>query len=401
MIGINWYKIKMKQLNIDEYNLKVIELQNSGLPKVKKMKCDILSMHYSYSILSLPNYKEIKIYNEEGLFRFGCYPGKGTQKVKITGRKGFLALDRRFEYKFGKSITDAFSGIEYKDFYVAINKCIPAPVNFCSEISSGKIIDGCWGADISSAYPFHLSKSMPTLHGSKFLPGRVEPTEEYPFAFYIKSHHFKVLYEFDTRDFKNEFTFYPNFFDKLSKWIHYENISDEEEQTILCKKSIYSFKEIVEKLYKGRNKHPIYKDYLNVSTGYFAISTNPILAHLLAVIRGRQVKYMLDLAHSLVNENNIPILIATDAIMWKGKESAFATDIKSLGAFVYKEKNCKIALKGVRSYQILRENGEMHTVLSGQKTEEEKEKMIFGDIFNEKGVELSHYVMENDLIKKL
>ena len=43
----------------------------------------------------------------------------------------------------------------------------------------------------------------------------------------------------------------------------------------------------------------------------------------------------------------------------------------------------------------------MHTVLSGQKTEEEKEKMIFGDIFKEKGVELSHYVMENDLIKKL
>ena len=426
---VNWFKIKGKLVSLNDYN-KIIKIARSvpGLIELNKSRTDPLALGVSIAFENTSTWNEIRLSVEEGFFRFLFKPNSNCEDIltnvedikgllnaykgfkdlntkaadnnaAMSGRKAYMAVNRRFKQAYNKSIEEVFSGNQYKELYKEIKNCIPSPVNFCDELAMGKILNGVSSADISSAYPYQLSQDMPTLHGCIFQPGRIKPDEQYPFAFYIKSHHMAIYNEFDTSEFAQYHYIYPSYYDSLAKWQPDDNIKEDEEITILCKRSDYSFEEIVKKLYNGRNKHPKYKDYLNLCTGYFALNKNPILSHLLAVIRARHAMRMFKLYDLLFEEGMTPIMICTDAIIWQGGKSKYSTDIKKLGAFVNKFENAEIAVGGVKKYQI-KLGDDMLTMWAGNKN---KDLAEFGDVLSDEAV-LEEYeymrLKDNTLIYK-
>lgn len=154
-----------------------------------------------------------------------------------------------------------------------------------------------------------------------------------------------------------------------------------QDETLLCKASIYNLGHIMQRLYNERDEHPENKKIMNAAVGMFHCRANPKLAHVAAVIIGRCVHDMcIKYARILNREHNHIYLISTDSIMWSGKPSKATTDTKSLGAFVSEEKNIRFCIRGANCYQYEREDGTVITRYSGQSMADRSELKL-GDIF--------------------
>lgn len=301
-----------------------------------------------------------------------------TSIVKhLTGKKAYDILDDRFQKEYGDDVSlfTAFSGMKYKEVYTAIKENIPKPVCSMEPKAYGKIFEGCYKIDISSAYPNEASKTLPTFHDYKKVKGKAMPTKEYPFAFYLKSHHMSVLNEFSTWEWKNYKRFYT-LYDQMFK-----DVEDSEEETILCKVSEYPLGDIFQDLYVKKQKgDPDAKLAMNAAIGWFQKKTCPRLSHLSAVIIGRCCDRILKMAKHIETEGNRVLIIMTDAILWKGKLIANIPSQKYLGAFTYEYRNISFYGLGPKAYQVKDEFGNVTTKYSGMKNGTEKEQLQFGQL---------------------
>lgn len=373
---VNWLLIKPKILTIPQWNEKVKELNSMHLKKRTKNITKLINLCGTVRYIEGKNYLEAQVVTDNK-YKYRCYFTLGNaanrelERLKLTGYKSYQFINSRFKRKYGMTLFSAFSGQEYKELFLAIKKCIPAPMNWVNPAAVGACISNVYIADESSSYPSKLSGALPTLHGFKKIPGRSEPDEDYPFAFYLNSGAMKIFNELEMPGAKVD-----------------------EEITILCKKSEYSLKEIMQRIYKRRNEKPEYKAYMNLCIGYFQNNKYPFMSHISAVVLARCVKVMNDRLAYLDKEGLIPILCNTDSISWTGGPSSLTVTEKSLGAFVIQHENCQMAIKGVKSYQILDHN-EVTTVFSGIKREI-SEKFKFGDIFTYEGSEEKIKVIDDD-----
>ena len=295
-----------------------------------------------------------------------------------SGMQAYRAIEDKFNYYNGTktlALESIFSGRKYRPLYSLIKLCVPTQIQFMNIGYKGQIVEEVYKADVSSAFPTQIMRDLPTLHGSILVPGRAEPSEKFPFAFYVNSHHIKTLDGYDSHD--------------LNCWYFREyyncddSIKDEDEMTILCPKMSDKYHEALSKAfedcYNHRKDDSFNKFVMNATIGYFQRNNNPALSFISAIVILRCNIDMIRRCYQLEDEGNTVLFIATDSIAWKGKLSNVATDEKFLGSFSYEGKNIKFLGYSCKAYQWLNNKGECTTKYSGMK-KEESAKLKFGEL---------------------
>ena len=295
-----------------------------------------------------------------------------------TGLHAYQRIEDKFnEFNHTKTLAleSIFSGRKYRSDYSLIKLCVPVQVQFLNIGYKGQIVEGVYKADVSSAFPTQILRDLPTLHGSITVPGRVEPSEKYPFAFYVNSHHIKTLDGYDSHE--------------MNCWFYREyykcddDVKDEDELTILCPKMSDKYHDALAKAfedcYNHRKDDQFNKFVMNAAIGFMQRNSNPALSFISAVVILRCNIDMIRRCYQLEEEGNTILFIATDSIAWKGKLSSVAIDEKYLGSFTYEGKNIKFLGYSSKAYQWVNNEGKCITKYSGMK-KEESAKLGFGEL---------------------
>ena len=295
-----------------------------------------------------------------------------------SGMEAYRVIQDKFNYyNLTKtlSLDSIFSGRQYRPEYSLIKGCVPVQIQFMNIGYRGQIVQGVYKADVSSAFPTQIMRDLPTLHGRIVVPGRVEPSEKYPFAFYVNSHHIKTLDGYDSHE--------------MDCWFYREyyrcddSIRDEDELTILCPKMSEKYHDALAKAFRDcydhRKDDQFNKFVMNACIGYFQRNNDPMLSFISAIVILRCNIDMIRRCYQLENEGNTVLFIATDSIAWKGKLSPIATDDKYLGSFTYEAKNTKFLGYSCKAYQWLDNDGKCITKYSGMK-KQESAKLNFADL---------------------
>ena len=326
-----------------------------------------------------------------GFFKISAQPNQEAKEVKdaddILGPQAMEVLNYMFKKTYNKTMEAAFRTIKYKDVAAEIKSCVPSPINWSvGGWQKERILYGVKKADVSSAYPAELSKRVPTLEGHLRVPGRVEPSEEFPFAFYLKSQHIKLIEEDGTVVSTFDLAASKYYMAKTTKSCQgketpkFYDIPAADDVTILCKPAKYSFKVMMDYLYENRQEHPEFKQYMNLSIGMFHKNKNPKFSYLAAVVLLRCSWVMNERLKKLENSGCSPLLVNTDSIAWIGDDISLTTTQKSLGAFVMEHIDCEMIICSPKKYQW--KDGEMvNTTWAGVKGIKEK-NLKFGDILD-------------------
>ena len=329
-------------------------------------------------------------------------------KITQSYDSDFGALDAWIEFQMkvqehtGKSLSDIYGGLpmEYHEY----RTCVPSPINwasfwYCNK--RGQVAENCVKADICSAYGTEASKTLPDCHSSVIQKrsGRVEPTAEYPFAFYLKSGHMAIYNEGDTYQLNQ------------SPYItcdHTVPVFDFEEETLLCPAAPLTLEDVFEELYEGRKDHPEYKGVMNMTIGMFHRKKTRFdtenLWPLAAVIKFRCNKRIVETCGWLEARGQKPILINTDSIMWEGDYTdefyGVFSDEKKLGNFTFEYRACRSVMRSSKIYQIQdKETGETITRWSGSHTKKFTSMLAFGQIWQESVYEFLRDLEERNIIK--
>lgn len=381
VVCLNWIKSDETYISKEKFNQVLRQTyDNKNLKKIAQR--DIAKVMYfvgTYQIISTTSYIEIRVFDKTPVKYKLSLTGMNNE-TKLAGYHGYQYINNEFQEKFGKSITTAFSGYKFREIYTAIKKCVITQVDYCEKVFKGKIIDHCFKSDMSSAYPWQLTKSLPTLHDHKLINGFVEPNEEYPFAFYLNSHHVKIYNELFTKDFGKS-RYYTPYHDPETKWKPNDSIKPEDEITVLCKKSNYDMSDIFTEIYNMRKEKPELKLYMNACIGYFHRNNNPVLSPIAAVVLARCAHEMLERCKILEKEGNTVVLINTDSIIWKGKQSSISEYKKYFGSFTAEYEDTRVALLSVKAYQVEGPNGTVLTRHSGLDKSISR-NLKFGEIFD-------------------
>ena len=264
-----------------------------------------------------------------GIDQFIKYIYKENKRNNVTGIQAVQAVDKLIKEKQGVSLRVAFGTVdntkEFKGFQYS-------PIDWLNKRFVGINLENIYKADISSAYPYQVSKILPDSHTAVKFEGRLKPTEEYPFAYYIRSNQLAIYNELDTADYKDhplnkEFNDYKVWLRKNKPYtnrFHYIEIGDE--QTILMKASKYSLEEEMKELYKQRE---VSEEAKGVSVKFIGAlsslkrrnSNNNPARHITAVVYARHLAKMM-YYYDILNNRNAPIIeIATDSIIWASKKN--------------------------------------------------------------------------------
>lgn len=275
------------------------------------------------------------------------------EKWQHKGQSGIRALHREFKKRTGVTFLGAF-GYSDKD----LKRCVPRPFYFINNQYNDKIIKGVSKGDISSCYPYECSGSLPTMKGFKILKGIHKPDEEYPFAFYKKSGHVAEFGVLDTRKWASDRYGWNLLIDAKGKE-KYKNISDSEEETLLCKKSDYELGPEFEYFYnikeahKGTHEGEEAKLVMNATIGFFHPSdkgentrSSFRLYHIAAICLARAGQRMLNELARHEPDNIIQAVV--DCIIYK--DDVRYGKIKKLGAMVQEWTDCEYIQRGTNSY---------------------------------------------------
>lgn len=387
---ISWCHVPMEHGNVYDINEILDALAAEGykkapLPRGQKVITSMAKLRNRYFYSRFGNSFTLYWYEEQvGIGKCYYRPHKvstqasdpvGEAQQEITGYMAMKKVKELYAAITHKSFARQFGGD--KQLAAAIKRCVCSPICYPSSNGATPVVkhyDKVFKTDITSAYPYEGSKKLPTLQGAKKVSGRVAPTEEFPFAFYVKSGDLAIYEEFDTDDMRNYRKFYPAYFDR--------HFAVRDEETILCPAAEYDLNQLFYMMYDKRKTNPEYKTYMNLFIGYCQRNDNPEFAHIAAVVLARCVMRVLRIAAELEKRGNQVILIATDAVAWTGKAEPDMYCLpheKELGALVLEYENTKACIKGSKCYQIIAADGSVKTFWSGVSKAKTK-GLAFGEI---------------------
>lgn len=299
------------------------------------------------------------------------------------------------KYK-GKKVDQNIKGLPQE--LHKFRSCCPKPIDWLDEYYAGKVLRHVNKADISSAYGYQLTNTLlPDCRFFKLVEGFKEPTEEYPFVFYLRSNNMAIWQEGDTYNWEKD-----RYATAAKKGILYQ-IPKEDEVSLMLKGTNYELSDVINFLYEGRKEHPEYKNAMNITIGWFdrkkESARNIIRWPIRAAIIYRCNERILSLIRSIIADGGIPILINTDSISWL--YDADPTEERKLGAFIKEYTDCEFLGIGPKKYQI-KSGDEVLTRYAGPR-KEYTSQFAFGDLLKPevvqklKEIELEHaYIWSND-----
>lgn len=289
-------------------------------------------------------------------------------KYYISEKQGFKArrvLVEKMKSNNHKAIQSRFGAIDLnKEENVWLVQAIH-DINRCNGPLVGCIysdnveLTNVYKADVKSAYPSQAIKDMPDWHTAELVEGYIEPTEEWPVVFYLKSHHIAEFGKYDTHDdcwnelFIYRNTILPNHTEhKNEPAIGFDNtIDDDDERCIRCKYSPYDWNEfkeffdLKESAFEPEEKQEA-KNVMNFAIGtldYVILDEETksrvvrrdmkYFGHLRAVILARHNHEMIQYYDEIVSKGYELISIQTDSMMWQGGPLDCVVDTNNLGDF--------------------------------------------------------------------
>lgn len=129
----------------------------------------------------------------------------------------------------------------------------------------------------------------------------------------------------------------------------------ENEVTYLLPYSKYSLKPVMEDLYNGRTENTRNKGVMNSFVGMLRSRKEyqkNYMGHISALVYARHIRYMCEIYDSLIKDNLIPIMYATDSVIWLGGPCSVATKDKYLGSFTLEYEDCRAVYSACGVYAL-------------------------------------------------
>lgn len=289
-----------------------------------------------YSIKKMGNYFTLYLREKEKYVRYTTNTFDTSKNDKQTGN-AIALVGGDFKKRNGITLSYAFGTVEEE-----IKRCIPKQLYYLDESCLNKTlkmssIDGC------SQYPANICGRLPDSHTAKRLPGTVKPTEEYPFAFYVKSGHCAEYGVFDTHDWYlyTKLLHAGSLFRSSKRHEEWSlnHINPEEDETVLMKASQFEltdtykhFYEVKETFEHDSSEYQDAKLVLNKSIGQMHERkyTRHRYAHLVAIAISRANDKMVKKAYEI--GINYVAQICVDGILYRGSKQEGASN-RQFGAF--------------------------------------------------------------------
>lgn len=280
--------------------------------------------------------------------------GNKDRRTESMGWIGFNEINNKLKQQYGVTLRKAFGCIDGLKIRNRISQMQMSYPYYINDFNIGKTFEHVYKADVSFAFPSQLTKTLPDFHEAKKIYGYAEPTEEYPFAFYLDTHHIKIYGELDTRLIEKD-NLYQNFLiyqKKYSSNVTHKFNDCEEKYTILMKASKYSLKDIIQSYYNSRSDDPKAKNKVNHFVGYLRSDENVqnYMGHITAIVYARHWKRMSDYWNKVNNGWNTVMQIQVDCIIWNGIPVNCTCKEKYLGCFHSELEDAKFRMKGVGLY---------------------------------------------------
>lgn len=289
---------------------------------------------------------------------------KNKRKDHI-GEKGMAILSKRFTEDNGVSFKVAF-GYTPEEF----KRCIPKIFSYSNPDYYDKPVRTS-SADFSSHWPFCAKGRLPMYNKNTLtIQGTVPPTEDHPFAFYLKSGHVAEYGVFDSHDWckskLSDAMFRMSSIEKKKKveWEQHKNLDPNEDVTVLMEASKYELGKYFQDFYDMRKEDEEAKLKANGSIGcmHRRDYTRQKMAHIAAIICGRaQNKTFLKIRE--VGEMYV-VHAVVDGIIYKGSYS-IGNDEKAFGELHQEWVGCVTQMHATNCYIVMNNVGECIKVKHG------------------------------------
>ena len=367
VLCVNWRRdTELIKISHQEFNAKIAFVREHGTEVCEYSRKEAWSTDYSYAIEESEWEKTLYVREDGKLVRYTTSLDERKNDRRKKGVKGghfaFSQINERLMETTGASLYKAF-GYVPKDF----KRFVPAPLLYQEERHKCCVLHGVKKADVSSAFPYQATLKLPDSHRRKckIVKGRVGPSEEFPFAFYLKSNHLAIYGEFDTHDYKKHHI--------VPDVVKYIDVPDDEEETMLMPASKYSLKDIMQELYDKRKEDADCKSVMVSFFGYLQSTkywNEENMAHITAVVITRSNERMHRYVDNLIAHHNQVYLVMTDSIAWKGNCMDHVDREKGLGKFYLEYEDVDLAYTKFGQYCI--QKGERVEILKHQGVDEER-----------------------------
>lgn len=360
--SIKWYLTDIDIVSEKELDKKLKRLIRRGGVDVTESKCgreDWMKHKISYHLDIKKRSKTLYVYDNKYYPYFARYTTKiENTNDDITPSECGTELRKVFRDKTGVTLKKAFGTTSSSD----IRLCVPKPLYYIDYNQCNKTLNNVSGIDVTSMYPACVKGSLPDAHTAIEKQGRIKPTEEYPFAFYLKSHHCAEYGVFDTHDYMSvdfDSTLFKFLcWNSLKKELIYKNVKDEEEITLLMKPSKFTFDETIDTfMERKKNGDPLAKAVMNVGLG--TLHKNPdnqrglkkgqeiqAYYHFCAIMQGRANSKQINTMNEIRKHGGTVLQAIVDSIIYIDNcDKEFGIDEKILGEYHldYKRKDFRMA----------------------------------------------------------
>lgn len=298
------------------------------------------------------DHNQINLYTMDEDYRLRIYytnfdNSKNHREDGVSGSSAWYLVNKMFFERHGRSLQSGFGRMENKDNFGyeldTVNMAL-APIIYTNSRRCDYILSNINKADVSSAYPYGCCFDLPDCHTKsiKRLAGVYPPTEEYPFAFYIKSGHMAIYKELDTY---KDFRLHPLYCTR-GKWNN--ELYGDKDITVLMKASKFNLDDIMMELYDRKADDPAIKTMMVAFIGYVRSTKSwqhHYMGHLSACVYARHIKRMLHFYDKIVEAGNEVEMISTDSICWQGRTMPeITTKEKRIGNFVSENEGARLLM---------------------------------------------------------
>lgn len=308
-------------------------------------------------------------------------------------------LRKVFTEKTGVTLKKAFGTTSSND----IRLCCPKPLYYINNKYCNVTLDNVSGLDVVSMYPACVRGNLPDAHTAIEVNGRVEPSKEYPFAFYLKSHHCAEYGVFDTHEYMG-----IKFDAELHKWLCYNSlkkqcmynyVADKDEVTVLMKASSYTFDSTMASFMQRKlNGDTLAKAVMNIGLG--TLHKNPdrqkglkkgkeiqSYYHFCAIMQGRANALQIRTMNDIKRHGGTILQAIVDSIIYIDEcDTSYGTKEKVFGEYHLDYKNCRFRMANIiNRYVVADDSGIIKVRLSGDFDKDLINKVEDIDQFNSTG----------------
>ena len=358
---VDWRKdAELIKGSTEEFGKLLEDLQKKGGQPTKAKTKRNGYINSNYRIETVGNWKRLYYY-DNGFKIFSTNIFDENKNEKPRTRQALVVLKDKFKEETGlgnKAFSIAFGTTEAE-----FKNCIPKQFYYMNKEYitvdkkdakfKGALLTGI---DDSSHYPSCGCGILPDANTAVRIEGHAEPSEEFPFAFYLKSGMCAEYGVFDTRTWVEDRKWGPHLFDS-KKW-RKNDFYYKDEITVLMKASKYELTNCWKYFYAKRKEDPEAKLVMNSAIGQMHQKDEGWkrykrfpYAHIAAVIIARANQKHLNKIKQIGDKNIVQVCV--DGLIYKTNYKWGADPSKKdLGVYVTEFKLGYAVFKGTNTYVI-------------------------------------------------